>query len=449
MILIKKIIKIIIEFIKKIFGKKKVTKKIKKNIKDVKNKHYLKKYGMYMLGAYNETFPIYLMIDDERKSVLLNKIQKIKKKSFRLENNEQLLKEIDLLYKTINYQDISFYQEEKIDEKIDSLLNDKDFHLNTLNKVENVKSYINEVIRDFDKNIKDKVLMEYNVVNYVTLSTVLIDETFKELKKLEEDYKDHKYNKFYYDREINKIKARINKLYKLRDTKEVYKEIEELRRSFYIKSKDKYDLLYNGEIFININSKCDELLQKVNKRVIDIKKNKESNKDKEEKDNDNKDEYLKESIIKRFQDIELAMKIIMLNKKDKLELLDAKDVFNYLNGVYYDFLTGEKVIFNYERNKTKTELVKFYNSLNRLNAYMDNEEYIFIRHINYQMNDLIEQTMIKKQELEKKLEVKYHYIKNKHEEGILIDNKLDILKEEEEKRLNNNTNSVLKKTFNS
>ena len=101
---------------------------------------------------------------------------------------------------------------------------------------------------------------------------MLLDETKEELKELEENLKKHRFNRAYYDRELRKIKERIENLRKLRDSSDIQNEIYHLRKELYTKSKDKYDLLYNEEVFVNIENECNDMLKKVNKRIIDIKK---------------------------------------------------------------------------------------------------------------------------------------------------------------------------------
>ena len=218
------------------------------------------------------------------------------------------------------------------------------------------------------------------------------------------------------------------------------KEIELLRKDLYIKSKDKYDLLYNDEIFTSLNKMCDDLYNKVNKRVIDIKKDatdKEKQEDRVEKKQKKKEEKelieWQERIIKRFEDIELARKILLLRQKQREEN-EEENILLKVDEIYRDFVYGEKVIFNYERNKTKTELVKFYNDLNYINSKLTKKEFIFIDHINYQMEDLITTTKAKKEEIDNLLEEKYNIKTNNNENSVLANNKLDLLMEQEEKR---------------
>ena len=451
------LIKKIISWIKKIFsilfGKKKITKKVKKNINNAKNKRYLKGYGAFIEDSYNESFPLYLMITKEEKKKIIEKIQYIKNNIID-ENEKEEINKVNTLITKIEKSEISFYQNSKINEKLDTLIDDRKSNSDIAFKFEKLNTEIFEIIDNFDENIKDKVIKEYKHVNYITVTTMLLDETKEELKELEENLKKHRFNRAYYDRELRKIKERIENLRKLRDSSDIQNEIYHLRKELYTKSKDKYDLLYNEEVFVNIEKECNDMLKKVNKRIIDIKKEeikkeKSVNKDdkKEEKKKKEEEQELLENILKRFQDMELARKLLILNEDKSYQAESLNDLVRYMNKMYLDFLNGEKAIFNFPRNKTKTELVKLYNSINFLNCKLKDEEYIFIEHINYPLEDLLLATNNKKQELESILEMKYHYKAEKHEESILVNNKLTILEEKEEQK-NHPKEHVLVKTNN-
>lgn len=451
MTLIKKIIKWLINLFKKLFGRKKVTKKIKNNINDVRNKRYLKGYGVNIEESSTRVFPLYLMIDNMDKKKLIEKTKLVNVKISRLDvsNKDILLKKMENIVNKLSENDISFYQNEKINEVLESVLNDKEININTYEKVEKLHQNIYEIVDNFDKVIQDKVAKEYQEVNFITISTLLLDETINEIKKLEDNYKNHKYNKYYYEREVEKIKERIKKLKKLRDTEKVREEIELLRKSMYTKSKDKFDLLYNDEIFLNIEKTCDDLVNKVNRKVIDIKKIKKvDTKDNEQKNDKKEKEEQKEifeNILKRFKDLELARKILLLRRNEEYDINNDNELYNRINSAYYDFINGEKVIFNFSRNKTKTELVKLYNEMNYLDCKLTKQEYNFIEHINFQMDELLDSVISKKEKLDNLLEIKYHYEKEKHEESILVENKLKLLKEKEEEKKQVSSSPILVK----
>lgn len=452
-----KIIKKIINWIKKLlnkwFGKKKVTKKFKTNIHNVKNKKYLKGYGVLVEESYNDSFPIYLMIDNEEKQELLHKINIIREKLNDLdeEHKDIEIKKIKTLIKKIVESDISVYQNNQINEKIELFLDENQREVKPKENRTKLYEDIFDIIDNFDDMVKEKVINEYKNYNYVTLTTFLIDETKKELKELETHLKKHQYNRNYYNRELRIIKNRILNLRRIRDGVNIQHEISLLRKDLYTKSKDKYDLLYNEEIFLNIEKECDDMLKKVNRKVIDLRKTEKKESDekkeikekKEEKKEDKKQEEMLENIIRRFQDMELARKILLLNEEKEIQIGNIKDMLLFMNSMYMDFLNGEKVIFNYNRNKVKTELVKLYNNINKLSCKFNGENYISIDHINYPLDDLILATEKKKKDMEIFLEQKYNYKSEKHEESILVNNKLEIIKEEE---MEKNNHRVLVKT---
>ena len=75
------------------------------------------------------------------------------------------------------------------------------------------------------------------------------------------------------------------------------------------------------EIFLNLDKTCEELLYKVNRKVVDIKKITKKDSKEEVKKNDDKDKEKEqelewqEKIIKRFQDLELARKLILCPRR--------------------------------------------------------------------------------------------------------------------------------------
>ncbi len=444
MTIIKRIIEWFIKLFKKIFGKKKISKKIKSSINKQSNKHYFKEYGLNN-DVFNTTFPIYLMIDNAMKEELINQIKLIEKK---IEKENIVHKVVNKIIKEIKTNNISFYQKELINEKIENVLEDKKIEIDTNNKILSLDKEVMEIIENYDKNIKEKTKKEYDIVNYVTLTTLLIDETNIEIKKLEEDYHHHKYNKYYYERQIKKIKIRIDNLRKLRENDSVQEEIRLLKNDLYTKKKDKYDLLYNDEVFLNIEKICDDLLKKVNRRIIDLKKEKE---DKEEKEKIQKEEKKKnheekkekrdklkekkellENILKRYQDMELARKILLLSQNNQMEFNEDYSIVRYVNSLYFDFVNGERFKFNYERNKVKLELVKLINNMERINSLFDKREKIVpFEHINYSMVDLVDLASSRKKNLDELMEIKYNYQKEKDEASILVDNKLGIIREKE------------------
>ena len=428
--IIKKIIIWLINLLKKIFGYKKVHNKLKSSFNNKSNKHYFKEYKINN-NSVNNPLPLYLFINESQKDMLLKKIRLIEEK---LENESNDI--IDKIKKEITSSKISFYQNELISEKIENILQDKKSMIDTKEKIVTLDKEIIDILENYDKNIKEKTKREYGVVNYVTLTTLLLDETNLEIKNLKEDFHHHKYNKHYYEKEIKKIKSRIDYLKSIMGNESVKKEIEELKKDLYTKRYDKYDLLYNEEAFLGLDKICDDLLKKVNKRVIDLKKEKEDKKVVKEEKNNDKDkrkhekEFL-ENILKRFQDIELARKILLLSQNNEKEINNPKELLSYTNSIYLEFIAGEKFKFNYERNKTKLEIVKLINNMGKMNSIFDKQEYVLLEHINYSMSDLVTFALDEKEKLDNVMEEKFNYQKEKDELNILVQNKLNLIAEKE------------------
>lgn len=482
--IIKRIIMWIRSFLAWLFGKNKKTKNRNKNSEKL-NKS--KTNGTYN----NTTLPPYMMIDDQGKLILTNNIQNIKRSLLNDDFKKQEIAKIIALISNfidtndieeyLNKQDFDKLNNKKIDvllDKVDAkikedvygVINEYQEHSRiikeTIHNLDEITGYIKnnnisyvtsdlindklqnikedsekkdeqtvlldrkffDTIKKWDKKIIHEVELEYKKVNYVTISNIMIDEIITKYLKIEEDYHNHRFNKSYYERELGKIKEQINFLRKIKNSKEVYEEITKLKKELYTKSKDKYDILYNNEIFLNINKKCDELLSKVNQKVIDIKK-KENEKKKEEQEDENekekiKDEYIKK-ILLRFQDLNLSRELILLHKNRESEILDYSNTLLYLDTVYFDFIHGISDGFNFQRNKTKTELVKLYNDLNNIKSHIKNEEHIPIEHINFKMEDLVDAVVVRKNEVENMI--------NKQKKSLhstLVDEKIDQIKEQ-------------------
>ena len=325
---------------------------------------------------------------EERNSILLKHESIINgEKDFKV-----YLEKIDDVIAQINKNRISIIEENEINNEISNIINDKKLDSNIKEKVNTFNKNIYSIIESIDDDFLSNVYKEYNKINYITISTLIVDKNYEKFKKLEDDFKSHRYNKYYYEREISKIKHELNQIKALKNRKDISNNINELKKEFYTKSKDKYDILYNNEIFMNMEKECDNLLEKINTKVIDIKKEKEEiNKE----DNDKKNEYIK-NILKRFRDMELARRIILLMQEDKI---DDKKIVDYINKSYIKFSDGLNNDFNFERNKYKTELVVLYNDLNKSISMLKKEPYITADHINFKMDDLIEASKVKKDEL--------------------------------------------------
>ena len=359
--------------------------------------------------------------------LLVNYLPKDKKDDISLKYNSiyhdrkvinENINNLDITIDKLEKRNITLIEKNSIEDKIDNFINSK--NTNLLEDVNNINSDILYTMKNINKNIIDKVKIEYKKINYVTLTTELLDEIQLKFKKIESEYNSHLYNKYYYEREINKIKKHILELKELKNKPEVYSEILKLRKELYTKSKDKYDILYNNEVFMNINEQCDNLIGKVNAKVVDIKKEK---KEKEAKKDKNK-EYLKK-IILRFKDMELARELIIGNEQEDFD--NYKEMILYIKNIYEGYSDIELPPFNFERNKQKTELIILFNKLNKVNCHLKKEKYLPIEHINFRMNDILDAVNYKKEELSKIMLKEYNIdISNK-----FVDEKINNLMKKE------------------
>ena len=455
MTVIKKIIFWLIELIRNLFRRKN-NDSVEKQ-KESKKKNKKSKNKADIIIPTNTTLPSYLIISDHDKDQLIYKVTLMKnaflEESTKIKDNEEkeLIKQIqekydirvseildrkdlDTIVKNLNNEDkkavineynnintrekefkihlnevdkvineiaknkISIFEEQKIEDAVDNITNDKELSTDIDQKVDSFCANIREVIDDIDDYFINEVKREYNKVNYVTVSTLLIDKNYERYKKLENDFKNHRYNKYYYEREISKIKKELKKIENLKNKKDVSNHINQLKKELYTKSKDKYDLLYNNEVFMNFNKECDMLLEKVNTKVIDIKKdNKPKDEIKDDKE-EKKKKYL-DNILKRFRDMELARRLISLSQIEDNELINNKEV-DFVNMIYDKYNNGVDGEFNFIRNKKKTELVIMFNELNMAISKETKKPFISIDHINFRMNDLEEAVEVKKKELD-------------------------------------------------
>ena len=307
------------------------------------------------------------------------------------------LKEIDKVINKINNNDISIVEEDEIDREISDVVNDKEITDHIEEKIDYFNKNVCDIIDNVDEYFLKDVIREYEKINYVTVSTKIIDKNYERFKKLEEDFKKHRFNKHYYEREVNKIKHQLNQIKNLKNKKEVSEHIEKLRKELYTKSKDKYDLLYNNEVFMNFDKECDLLLDKINVKVIDIKK--EEKKKEEPKEDYRKKRYI-DNILLRFQDMNLAREYILMTQEADEELI-KQDENEFIDNIYRKYNNGINLDFNFERNKQKTELVVLFNELNMVISKKKEEPCITLDHINFRMDDLVEAVEVKKDILNK------------------------------------------------
>ena len=462
--LIKKFINWLIELINRLFKKKKKKKKVKHN--NEQNIIENSKLVANINGVFDSTMPVYMIISETEKAklvysigllknVLLEKNSKIKEtdekelvnliedkcgikvseiiddkyidtivKDLKPEDKKEIVDkyrsiikrdiefkkhvdELDKAIELINKNDISIVTEDEIDREISSIINDKSID-ELDNKIDSFNTRVFEVVESFDKDFVKEVVKEYKTVNYVTIATTMLDKNYERFKKLEEDFKNHRFNKYYYEREINKIKRELQAIRNLKNKKEVREHIEKLKKELYTKSKDKYDLLYNNEVFVDINKRCDMLLDKVNTKIIDIRKEDKKEKKTEEKDTEEDkdleeieyDEEKNENIILRFQDLNLANKIILFHRKMQLKKMMNSHIDEYLDDVYKEFINGIKEPFNYESNRVKTELANLINDLDGIIARKEKRTPVVLEHSNFRMEDLVDGVIVRKEKIE-------------------------------------------------
>lgn len=445
-------------------------------------------------GVFNGELPPYFMINNQDKELLIKNIQNLREtlinnsakeriiqRITELLNNSLVLEDLDKVKKQLNNQDFDKtsvkrisdllndlnIEKEKIKAITDTIIKENEFVKASTSNLDNLIRYIGEndisigvrdtindkilipdnaldskvitnkdilnIIKDWDKSIIEEVMLEYEKANYVTISTILVDKIIEKYNSLEEDYGHHRYNKFYYDRQLNKLKKQVDYLQNLKNNPDIEIEIQKLRKELYSKSKDKYDLLYNNEIFMNIHKKCDELLLSINQRVVDIKKDHHDEDNKE----DQKQEYLKK-IILRFQDLDLAKTLIVTYSNQNK---DIDDIILSIDMAYSEFLKTLTEPFNFQRNKAKTELVKLYNDLNRIISSFKREPYILVEHINFKMEDLINAVIVRKNELSRMFPLEKELSNSQ-----LVVEKIEKMKK---KYLETKGKKLIKKTYNS
>ncbi len=306
---------------------------------------------------------------------------------------EEAVDNLDIVADYVENNEISLETRDFIEEQI---LDERE-EIDT--KGENIPLYDKDIIstiKNWDQSIIDKTRLEYDEVNYVTLTTIMLDDILADYDRILDDYQHRRYNKRYYEEELGRIKEKTEYLRGIKNNSAVYDEIERLRKELYTKSKDKYDILYNNEIFVNIDSKCNILLEKVNKKVVDVKKKDET----VNEENKTVQEEYWQKVYLRFQDLSLAQKLILFHQELLLGKIDFAHIDKFIDGIYADFINGVNGPFNYERNKVKTELVNIYNDLNFIIAKRDNIPSVMVDHINFRMEDLVDAVTVKKQEVE-------------------------------------------------
>ena len=455
--ILKRIIKKILAFFKNIFRKKEKSHNKKTNIK-VKSKIVLPVTKL----------PKCFYIDNESKEGIVNSLKIIYERLNNIDNKTDLFENMELknfhdnlvhdnIYKNYNYiiindlinnvssNNISYYLESQLDNLCENLLSIKNINNLENEKIMKFSELFKEIIKESDSYIIKKVNEEYNKVNYLTISNVILDEISNDIDKIDDDLNKHKHNKYYYDKKIRKLKRRILELEKIKEKDDVWNEILFLRNDFYTKSKDKYDLLYNDEIYVNLMKRCDLILDKVNKKVVDIKGNTNKKITKEKKNNI--DEILALKIYKRYEDLALARRKILLNEDNFIYPNSQEELIKYLDNLYNDFLKNDSNSgFNYKRNFIKFKTVILNNNITKIICSMTGDGYIPLEHINTKMDYILQDTYNKKQYLELIIHQKDNY---NSVSSIRVDEKINtLLNKENGDDIKHNRNKVYMKTKN-
>ena len=330
-----------------------------------------------------EEMPNYMLISKEEKKALIDKIKELYKE--------------DNIVKIIKENDISIIQKRSINELCDNKKID----------VNNFYKNLEEIIEKTNNDLLLQTKSEYQKINYLTISLELIEEILYKISTIENDYKNHKYNIYYYERKMDLIKEESISLKNMKNKPEVTLEILKLRKDLFSKSKDIYDILYSNEIFLYINKKCDDLINKVNAKVVDINKESKYNYQKE---------YL-HNVILRFEDIKLSRELI---QSRSMNIKNDSDIKKCVEELYNMFTIGLSDNFNFKKNKAKTELVILFNGINKFICTHKREKYILIEHINFRIKDLLEAITAKKNELSSILKNEYNIeiINNKFDDKI-------------------------------
>ena len=407
--------------------------------------------------------------------LLLNKkgyTLKRKIAGFNHTNKEEELQIIEDILTIMNDSTIYLNQGIEINSLLNNISNDNELNLNTHQKIsilkDNISNIVNEKLGDYENNIIKKAYNEYSSVNYVIVTTLIIDDIIDEINELNKDFEKNKYSKIEYEQKINTIKEKIKNLEIINNRKEVQDEIENLRKDFYTKKKDKYDLLYNDEIFTNLNSRCDELLNLVSEKdkqeKIIVKKQdeerellklatqkkkeeqKEKNKLKEEKEK--QEQEFNENILKRFIDMEFANKLLKIRESMRKKLNTKDEIISETMNYYNEFLQGEMHQFNFERNRIKMEVAKLYNDITSTICIMEQKEFIPLEHINIKLEVLTRQTLEHQDVLNYMIEKKHQHKMEENETSRAVTTKLtNILENEKVKETNKKDEKVLKKEY--
>ena len=362
--------------------------------------------------------------EEKKEEVKKEKEEKKEEKVNKVEKQEE--KVVEPL-EPVKEEPLNVAQTEDIKEVLEEAVNDKELNVNTDEKINNIKKEINKIVDDrintYEKKIIEKAYFKYDKVNYVVTTTLEIEDLEKDIKELQDNLNTNKHKKSYYVDKVREIEKKIERLKKINKNPKVYDELQRLKEDFYTKSIDKYDLLYNKEVFINLEEQCDNIIEKITvkeKEQEEIEeKEKEEKKEakRQEKEREKEirelrrqereqrrkeQEEYRDNIIKRYLDLKKANTILLTNSIIHRERIknNNNNMAKTLLDDYDDFLEGEENTFNFDRNKNKTEVGKLYNNLLEVLSNEQGIEFYPIEHINYQYQELLEETLLTKEAVE-------------------------------------------------
>ncbi|MBP5683704.1 MAG: hypothetical protein J6X02_00430, partial [Bacilli bacterium] len=329
-------------------------------------------------------------------------------------------------------------------------IEDPELNITKHEKINKIKEDINEVINNkLDKHEKDlieKAYDKYEKVNYVIATTVEIEEIEEDLKDLCDEIKINNHKKIYYQDKIKDIKKKIERLQKINKIPSVSKELERLKEDFYTKEHDKYDLLYNNEVFINLEKQCDDLSDIIEERenkereTVIARKQEEKVRKQEEKEKfqeqelkreeqkrerqKEKDDYI-DNIIRRYRDLKIAADLISSGIIFHAIKRKNKDIVEVLHDDYDEFLKGEEAPFEFNRNRKKTEVSVLYNNLLEVLTSYQGLPFEPVMHINYPYQNLLEETLSIKDTVDRMTTKKTGHDMVLDEKSVMVSDKLN------------------------
>jgi len=381
------------------------------------------------------------------------------------------LNNIKKISEMINNNQVLVSQIDELNEMVDMTLNDEKLNFNTNEKInilkENITKLFDENLKEYEKHIIEKAYYEYEKVNYVIVTSMLIDEIYDELEVINNNYHKNRYSKKEFINKVREIEKKLERLEKINNREEVQKEIELLKNDLYTKRKDKYDLLYNKEIFINLEKQCDDVIKQIEineKKAKEVKVEKLKNdeklkqakveKEKKKKELEKQKEKLEEekireeNILKRFMDLELARQILTVREIEKLKKFKKENIVEDTLNSYQEFLTGDDHDFNFVRNKIKLEVAKLYNDTLRNICVLEEMPFNPVEHINIKLSDMVEETLSNQERLNNLLIVKKEVNVEETEVSMKVTEKLTgVLEKEKEREMVKGQPKVLVRTY--